>query len=431
MSLDYEDFIFENSIMNVVKVLQPKAEQKGISLIANIPKTIHYVLKGDTLRLEQILFNLVGNAMKFTHKGQISINCEMTNDTGASQEISISISDTGIGMDKSFVDSIFRKFSQEDKEITRKFGGTGLGMAITKELIQLMNGSIDVESEKNKGTTIYINLNFEKGNEDNIKIVHSNKKQARIDNISVLLVEDNDLNRMVAQNSLRYFNCKVTEAENGIEALEILRKQNFDVILMDIQMPEMDGIEATKIIRNEFKLSTPIIALTANAFKTEIEKCREAGMDDYISKPFDEHIMIETIAKYVCRSAVSLPKSKEKTTATDKPYNLNSLHDLSRGDTDFIDSMVEMFVEQTALILEKVDRKIADNDFVEVSQLIHEIKPSIEIFGIISIVDDVKSLEKLAREAMDKEQITTLFESINATLQEVIVQLRENELCRQ
>ena len=145
-----------------------------------------------------------------------------------------------------------------------------------------------------------------KGNEKNINKNHVDKESVRIDNISILLVEDNDLNRMVAQNSLRYFNCKVTEAENGFEALEILRKQKFDVILMDVQMPEMDGIEATRIIRNEFKLTTPIIALTANAFKTEIEKCREAGMDDYITKPFDETVMIETIAKQVRNNTVLL-----------------------------------------------------------------------------------------------------------------------------
>jgi PAS domain S-box-containing protein len=434
MSLDSEDFVFENSITNVIKVLLPKAEQKGLSLTTNISEVIHRVLKGDALRLEQILFNLVGNALKFTQNGQITVDCEVIDDSGISQELCISISDTGIGMDKSYVDTIFRKFSQEDKAITRKFGGTGLGMAITKELVQLMDGRIDVESEKNKGTTIHINLSLEKGNEKNLKIVHAEKKSIRIDNISILLVEDNDLNRMVAQNSLRYFNCKVTEAENGVEALEILRKHNFDVILMDIQMPEMDGIEATRIIRNDFKLSTPIIALTANAFKTEINKCREAGMDDYISKPFDETVMIETIAKHVANHKVSKTMDKNEiiidSNNYNKLYNLNSLHDLSRGDADFIDSMMEIFVEQTAVVLEKVEQKIANNEFMEVSKLIHEIKPSIEVFGIISIVDDIKELEKIARETQDRKQITSLFESINVILQQVIVQLQENELCK-
>jgi PAS domain S-box-containing protein len=430
MSLDFEDFVFERTITNVIKVLQPKAEQKGLHLTVNISKAIHPVLKGDKLRLEQILFNLVGNALKFTQKGQIAVNCEVINDGDISQELSVSISDTGIGMDKSYVEMIFRKFSQEDKKITRKYGGTGLGMAITKELVQLMNGTIEVESEKNKGTTIHIILNFNKGNEEDLKIVEAEKKLTSIDNMSILLVEDNELNRMVAQNSFRYFNCKVTEAVNGLEALEILRKQNFDVILMDIQMPEMDGIEATRIIRNEFKLSTPIIALTANAFKADIEKCREAGMDDYIVKPFDEGVMIETIGRHVTSNAVSSPMNKKGISANDKLYNLSSLYDLSSGDMDFMDKMLNVFVEQTAVILEKVALKIANNDFKEVSQLIHEIKPSIEIFGISSTIEDVKSLEKMARETQDKRQISSLFESINRTLQEVVVQIQENELCK-
>lgn len=427
MLLDYEDFVFENSITNVVKVLQPKAEQKRLKLTTNISTAVHKVLNGDSLRLEQILFNLVGNALKFTTEGQVSINCEVIKEDSDSQELSISISDTGIGIDKDFVDFIFRKFSQEDKAVTRKFGGTGLGMAITKELVQLMNGRIEVKSEKNKGTTIQIILHFKKGNSDNLKIVHAEKKSISIDNISVLLVEDNDLNRVVAQNSLKYFNCKVTEAVNGIEALEILRKQKFDVILMDIQMPEMDGIEATTIIRNEMKLSTPIIALTANAFKTEIEKCRLAGMDDYITKPFDENVMIEIIAKRV--TAHRLTKAKE-TVVESKLYNLDSLHDLSKGDANFIDSMLEMFVEQTQSVLEKIEDKIENNDFTEVYQLIHEIKPSIEIFGINSITDKVKELERLAKESDDKELIRSLFKSVKSTLEEVVVQMQKNEMCK-
>jgi CheY-like chemotaxis protein len=160
-----------------------------------------------------------------------------------------------------------------------------------------MNGTITIESKKNIGTSFQIQLNLKRGSFNNIKDLYTKKEYKKIDGVKILLVEDNYMNRMVAQNSLQYFNCKVTEAENGIEALEILKSQNFDIILMDIQMPEMDGIEATKIIRNEFKLKTPIIALTANAFKTEIKNCKKVGMNDYVTKPFEESVLIETISK--------------------------------------------------------------------------------------------------------------------------------------
>lgn len=423
MSLEYEDFVFENSIRNVVNVLQSKAEQKGLTLTTNISETIHEVLIGDALRLEQILFNLVGNALKFTHQGCVSVDCELINEKNDSQELSISIRDTGIGIDKDFVDFVFRKFSQEDKAITRKFGGTGLGMAITKELVQLMGGRIEVQSKKNEGTTIRIILDFKKGSKDNLEIEHTETININIDNLSVLLVEDNDLNRMVAQNSLKYYNCKVTEAENGIVALDILKKQKFDVILMDIQMPEMDGIEATRILRNEWKLTTPIIALTANAFKTEIEKCRAVGMNDYITKPFDESEMMEIIAKHVGNDRV-VPTQIVK---TEKLYNLEGLQEVCKGEADFMETIRDMFVEQTQTVLKEVEKSISDNNFLAVYQYIHEIKPSVEMFGIMSIMDSIKELEWLSRETQDKNKMTALFELIKTTLQEVVVQLQEDK----
>lgn len=427
MSLENEDFILENSINNVITVLHPKANQKGINLTSNCNPLIANVLKGDALRIEQILFNLVGNSLKFTQKGEIGINCKLINDYPNSQDISISISDTGIGMDKEFLNSIFRKFSQEDLQVTRKFGGTGLGMAITKELVQLMKGRIEIESEKNIGTTIHIYLHFKKGDIANLKKSHQETATTSLENISILLVEDNDMNRMVAQNSLQYYNCKVTEAENGVEALEILKRENFDIILMDIQMPEMDGIEATKVIRREFKLKTPIIALTANAFKSEIEKCKKAGMDDYVTKPFDETNLIETIAKHTIRKGTKIPKVK-KIKTNQKLYNLSSLNNLSRGNKEFVEKMISIFIDQAKITIEKVESAIENESFIDVSQLIHKIKPSIEGLGVISILEDVRILEKIAKDSNDKKQIEAIFSGIKEVLIEVVEQLNDNEI---
>ncbi|MBX9808241.1 MAG: PAS domain S-box protein, partial [Flavobacteriaceae bacterium] len=205
MSLESEDFVFEKSISNVATVLQPMLEQKGLVLNINISNKIEKVLIGDALRLQQILFNLIGNAIKFTSKGSISINCEVVENTLISQELQISISDTGIGMESSYIATIFNKFSQEDKAITRKYGGTGLGLSITKELVNLMNGRIEIESEKNVGTTIHIYLKYPKGTNQHLDDLDNYKPVSQIDNISILLVEDNYLNRMVAQNSLQYY----------------------------------------------------------------------------------------------------------------------------------------------------------------------------------------------------------------------------------
>ena len=424
MSIDKEDFILENTINNVVRVLSPKAEQKGLNLYVNFDKNIDKILKGDALRIEQILFNLLGNSLKFTQKGKIVISCDLIAENKDSQNLRISISDTGIGMDKEFINTIFKKFSQEDKEITRKFGGTGLGMAITKELIQLMKGSIELESEKNVGTTIRIYLNFPRINAEFKKEIATSKKTINIEGTKILLVEDNDFNRMVAQSSLQYFKCVVTEAENGLEALEILKKQNFDIILMDIQMPEMDGIETTIVIRNEYKLQTPIIALTANAFKTEIEKCKSVGMDDYITKPFEEYVLMETILKNLYKTNNAL---EVKESFRDKLYNLNSLHNLSRGNKDFVIKMVNIFINQTTEIISKIKEAIENEDFKTVSAMAHKLKPSVEGVGVLSILDEIRFLEKISKETNDKQQMKALFDSIQLVLEEVIIQLKENE----
>ncbi|OYU85549.1 MAG: hypothetical protein CFE24_01205 [Flavobacterium sp. BFFFF2] len=427
MSLENEDFILENSIKNVVTVLQPKAEQKGIKIIVNHDKKIAKVQKGDTLRLEQILFNLIGNSIKFTSKGKIEVNCSLISDKKNWQRICVSIIDTGIGMDKDFVNNIFNKFSQEDKAVTRKYGGTGLGMAITKELIQLMQGEIKIESEKGKGTEIHLFLNFQKGTLDHIKETDINVAVKNIDGTNVLLVEDNEMNRMVAQHTLQYFNCKVTEAENGLEAIEILKKQAFDIILMDIQMPEMDGIEASKVIRKELKINTPIIAFTANAFKTEIKKCKNAGMNDYVTKPFDEAILIETIARLISEKTTE-DSNKHQKMENELLYNLNSLNNLSRGNHEFVQKMLAIFVSQTSQTIEKIDQAMEINDFQEVSRLVHKIKPSVEGVGILSIVDDIRLLEKLSKDTEDQQQIERLYAKVKLVLEEVVIQLTNNEL---
>ena len=300
-------------------------------------------------------------------------------------------------------------------------------MAITKELVQLMKGRIEIESEKNKGTTIHVFLNLKKGDRSNLKSAHLETASTSLKNISILLVEDSDMNRMVAQNSLQHYSCKVTEAENGVEALKILKKENFDIILMDIQMPEIDGIETTKIIRNKLKLNIPIVALTANAFKSEIEKCKKAGMNDYITKPFNETNLIETIAKHTIKKGNKILKTAE-ITDNQKLYDLSSLNNLSRGNKKFVEKMIIIFIEQTSSTIEKVEKAIENKNYKEITQLIHKIKPSIEAVGVISILDDIKKLEKLAIESGDIAKINTIFLKIKKVLKEVISQFNKSEI---
>lgn len=421
MSLEMEDFVFEKVITNVVTVLEPLVKKKGLKLVKQISGDVHEVFKGDILRLEQILFNLIGNSLKFTSKGKIFLKCEVLKDAKIFQRLEISVTDTGIGMDQSFAEKIFNKFSQADKAITRKFGGTGLGMAITKELVELMNGKIKVMSEKGKGTTISFVIDLEKGNFSNIKKV---QKEIDIDisGINVLLVEDNILNRMVVRHSLTYFNCNITEAVNGIEAVEILKNKSFDIILMDMQMPEMDGIEATVKIREELKLQTPVIALTANAFKSEVERCKNAGMNDYITKPFEEFNLIETISRYTGRQEHTVNDAEQR---DEKLYDLKILESISRGNSEFTVKMIRIFINQIAEVMPDAEAAISSDNFLVLSRMMHKIRPSIEGMGILSMVEEIKILEKISKEGADKDIIKKMFYQIKNTLLNVIEQLKE------
>lgn len=423
MSLEEEDFVFSDALSSVLTVMKPIAEAKGLKLSLNLPEEVHSVFKGDALRLEQILFNLLGNSLKFTYRGSVAINCSLIAEYNDTQEVCIAVSDTGIGMEQSFADCIFNKFSQEDRSITRRFGGTGLGMAITHELVQLMGGSITIKSKRNVGTTINITVKFKKGHPENVKKTHQ-EFTYDIKGASVLLVEDNLMNRMVVNYTLDHFKCIVTEANNGLEAINILKKDSFDIILMDVQMPEMGGIEATKIIREDLHINTPIIALTANAFKSEIDSCREAGMNDYVTKPFEESVLIEMIAKYTTSGIHEvIPVAKTEVIET-KLYDLHTLHAMSRGDNNFVSKMISIFISQTEDVVIKTDEALIKRDFLQVSQLIHKIKPSVESMGIFSILNEVRQLEKVAKDTTDAEQISTLFLQIKTVLTAAIDQLR-------
>ena len=230
----------------------------------------------------------------------VALRCRVALSGPNEQQLIITVEDTGIGMDKKFLDNIFQKFSQENANNARKYGGTGLGMAITQQLTALMQGSIHIESEKGMGTKVEIRLPFAVGNSDNLPT----REKVLLDpgmlkNKRILMVEDNPLNRLVARTVLKSYGVIVTEANNGQEAIDLLKSNSFDLILMDVQMPVMDGLQATSIIRADISLDIPIIALTANALKGEQDRCIDAGMNDFVTKPFEESTLVQTLLKYL------------------------------------------------------------------------------------------------------------------------------------
>jgi signal transduction histidine kinase/ActR/RegA family two-component response regulator len=292
VALENEPFSVNELVNNVHTIMQFKAEEKGLELKKEMPAAALHVI-GDANRLRQILINLIGNAIKFTENGLVTttIKSELA---GEKLNLHFTVSDTGIGIDEDRMGKIFESFEQAYSDTSRKFGGTGLGLSISKKLVELHNGSIWVESEKGKGSQFHCIIPYAIAATTTEVIpaedVHSNIAAA-LTGIRILLVEDNAFNVVVAQEELEdaIEGVHVTVGENGLIAVEQLKSSFFDVILMDVQMPVMNGFEATKAIRNldSEKAHTPIIAMTANVLKEEVELCYQAGMNDFIGKPFD------------------------------------------------------------------------------------------------------------------------------------------------
>lgn len=293
ITLESIDFNLHNVINETIKLLTPKAIEKGIELTANIDGSVPLFAKGDPVRLKQVMINLTNNAIKFTKTGYVKIEAETIEQENKVRKYLFKIVDTGIGIPENAREKIFIDYLQADETTTRKFGGTGLGLPISKRLIEMMHGQIGLESEVGKGTTFWFTISLDIGKEPPYELIDE-KAVFNIDDankLSILIAEDNLVNQKVAIATLKKLGHRLEIAENGKIACDMHNLNRYDVILMDVQMPVMDGITATQMIREQenkkgVTKKVKIIAMTANAMKEDRQKCLDAGMDDYISKPF-------------------------------------------------------------------------------------------------------------------------------------------------
>jgi PAS domain S-box-containing protein len=309
MAIERIGFSPREVLAQVEKTLLYKAEEKGLDFTIQVGPGVPEVLFGDPYRLTQILLNLAGNSVKFTEHGSVTVACSLLEATPDGEVcVEFAVGDTGIGMDAEYLAQIFENFSQEDSSVSRKFGGTGLGLGISKKLVELLGGELRVSSQKHWGTTSRFTLRLAVAT---LADLPQPKPSADLSSLRyalrgkrVLLVEDNSFNRMLAGVFLSNLAMDVTEAANGEIAVQLARAQVFDLILMDVQMPVMDGYEATAVLRQDLGLTVPIIALTANAISGEREKCLAVGMNDYLTKPFQENALIRIVQDWVLGQAV-------------------------------------------------------------------------------------------------------------------------------
>ncbi|HSH64590.1 MAG TPA: ATP-binding protein, partial [Bacteroidia bacterium] len=358
------DIQLSQAITTLIDLMLPKSMQKNIRLSSQIDPSIPDYLIGDPTRLNQILLNLVSNAIKFTDKGEIKIIVELLNETSETVNLSFSVRDTGIGIPKEKLNTIFEGFTQATNDTTRKYGGTGLGLTIVKQLVEQQGGQITVMSEEGKGSVFQFQLTFKKGCESKKKLKkNENKAVKKIDALNVLLVEDNYLNQVLATKVLTNWNWKVDVAENGEVAVEKLQKKNYDIILMDIQMPEMDGYAATTFIRKNLtppKSTIPIIAMTAHAISGEAERCEKVGMNDYISKPFNEdHLYTKILTVLNIKNPMEQNSKTDHEISVQKYTDLTYLKKLSKGDNDFVKQMISIFINQTPTAIQKMEADLS------------------------------------------------------------------------
>ncbi|MBC8045581.1 MAG: response regulator, partial [Fimbriimonadaceae bacterium] len=306
LQLEEKYFSLREIVSDLVNTIAFKAEEKGLNLITQIDENIPQQISGDPLRLNQILLNLVSNAIKFTQQGEIKVFVKLIDQHNDRARIFFSVKDTGIGIEQKKLTTIFESFTQAAEDTTRIYGGTGLGLTIVKKLIDMLNGAIMVKSKLGEGAEFLFELDFKVSKEKQINTsLHKEKTETEfveIGNCKILLVEDHPINQLVTTEVLKskWKDVQIDVAENGKIALDKLGKNPYDIVLMDVLMPEMDGHTATRYIRNNMSppvSEIPILAFTAYATTGEAEKCIESGMDDYIAKPISAEILYEKVAK--------------------------------------------------------------------------------------------------------------------------------------
>jgi CheY-like chemotaxis protein len=367
--------------------------------------------------LKQILINVLHNAVKFTEEGKIYLdvkNCKDNTDKNKNC-LTFTVSDTGIGMTEEFIPKLFDKFTQEGSVEKIKNQGTGLGMSITKELVEKLGGRIIVKTRKNKGTTFEITIPFQKVNttKQTDKTVVDTSVLFRK---NILIVEDNPINRLVAKSSLRKYQCKITECENGLEAVNLLTKNcnDIDLILMDIQMPIMDGFEASKTIRNELNISIPIVGLTANALHFSKENYESFGINECIFKPYDESHFLNTLSTI-------LEKDHDKV-----PFDLTHLKKITFEDKTLFNEIILLFFDAIPETIENLEIQLRNNLFTEFKKTIHKVKPNIHTFRISEIMEDIDYLNQIDESDFLKTEVTERILKVITTLQVVRTNLKKH-----
>lgn len=443
--IEETDFVMTELINSMKDILLFKAEEKGLEFKVDIDDKIPVRLAGDPTRINQVLINLAGNAVKFTEKGSVTVTARVERQEGKTYHIRFDVIDTGIGISPDYVESIFESFTQAGTDVARKFGGTGLGLTISKQLVDLMNGTIYVSSELGKGTqfTVIIPLN-ESDNQTPVAdtpIIDDSMKN-ELASLKLLLAEDNEFNRMVAEDTLKELlpGIHIDVAVNGEDAVDKVKTGKYDIVLMDIQMPVMDGVQATNEIRKN--LAPPlnqvrIIAMTANVLQEDVQKYFDTGMNAYVSKPFQPDELLLKMAsvmengpdKVSTSENDAAPQAKEQTALKPLPEKVTNMAFLSQftgGKPEKMDKYKAMFMENGPKLLANIDAGLQQNDYASIKIAAHSLKPQLSYMGVKEEVSNIFLIEQSAGQEAHYERLPALVEQLHRVCEKAFEELGSN-----
>lgn len=420
MTFEQTPFKMSDSISAMLHLFEPKIQEKNLQLVKVYDPGIPKVLVGDPVRLHQIILNLISNAVKFTNKGKITVSVNLCSEDEESATIEFSVTDTGIGIPDSKIKNIFENFQQANSDTSRLYGGTGLGLAIVKQLVEPQGGVITVSSEINKGSTFSFKLAFQKTQANAELDIRIEERDEEIKNINVLVVEDIPLNQLLMKTLLDDFGFGCDIAGNGKIALEKLAANQYDIILMDLQMPEMNGFEATEHIRTIMKSEIPIIALTADVTTVDVTKCKEVGMNDYIAKPVDERVLYSKIIHLAKIPSSRIQENSE--VQQKKPIiannilkyvDLSYLNHRTKSDPALMMEMISLYLEQTPPLINAMNKSFETRNWVTLQSATHKMIPSFSIMGISSDFENMaKKIQDFAKAQQDNVDISDLVKQL-------------------
>lgn len=412
--IETQPFSLKNTLKHTYELLKVKVPHDiefNLFLDAEMPDMV----MGDRGRLNQILTNLAGNAIKFTQEGEITISVKKIAENDSSYTLRFSVKDTGIGISEDKLVTIFDRFTQAEESTTRRFGGTGLGLNIVKQLIELQQGVINVKSTPGRGSEFYFILSFGKafaGNGQETEITVP-EEQKPVQKLSVLLLEDNILNQKLAKSVIDEFGFSLDIANNGEEGIEMFLKKPYDLILMDLQMPVKDGYQTTEYIRCELKSDIPIIAMTAHSLVGEQQKCFDIGMNGYVPKPFKQAELLSEINRVM----------NKKPAATFKGIDLSYLLEMSCEDQNFVNEMIGLFVNKVPNEIDLLEKAITNKDYDSVKKIAHNMKSTLPIFKLDDLMKHLSELEKQAIDAKFDIDTYDKFDIVKQGLEETVAKL--------